>query len=78
MIVKYIYQTAAYGPATIERDRQGRWVVTLGGEALGSYHRPEAALDDLCGGHTFSHSRCPDTSAIGLPDSLHDWTPVSR
>ena len=78
MIVKYTYQTAAYGPAVIELGQQGRWLVTLGGEPLGSYPHPESALDDLCGGHTFSHSRCPDTSAIGLPDSLHDWTSISR
>ena len=54
-------------------NRAGRWQVEVGGEALGSYRSAQQALDDLTGGHTFSHSRCADTSTLGLPDALSDW-----
>lgn len=77
MIVKYIYPTP-YGQASIELTSTGRWNIVLAGEQLGSYHSPESALSDFEGGHTFSHSRCPDTAELGLPDSLLDWARVSR
>lgn len=60
------------GEARIIR-RQGRWKIEIGEEELGAYHTPESALDDLVGGHTFSHSRCSDTSTLGLPDELSEW-----
>ena len=41
-------------------------------EHLGSYHSPEAALDDLVGGYTFSAS-CGDTALLALPDELAEW-----
>lgn len=47
-------------------------------ESLGSYHSAVAALDDLVGGHTFSPSNGLDTSEIGLPDELAEWTFVPR
>lgn len=43
-------------------------------ESLGSYHSPEATLDDLVGGHTFFPSNGVDPSECGLPDVLADWT----
>lgn len=77
MIIKYIYPTR-YGQAAIELTRNGRWNIVLAGEHLGSYPTAESALSDFEGGYTFSHSTCPDTAELGLPDSLLDWTPVSR
>ena len=34
----------------------------------------EMALDDLVGGHTFMPSSGIDTSEVGLPDELSEWT----
>lgn len=51
----------------------GRWLAMYGNENLGSYHRPEAALDDLVGGHTFTPSNGVDTSEVGLPEDLSEW-----
>lgn len=51
----------------------GRWLATFEGESLGSYHRAQAALDDLVGGHTFTPSGGVDTSEAGLPDDLSEW-----
>lgn len=53
--------------------RGERWEAGLGDEGLGSYHRPEAALDDLVGGHTFAPSSGLDTAAVGLPEDLREW-----
>jgi hypothetical protein len=55
-----------------------RFVVLYGDEDLGSYHSPEAALDDLVGGHTFLPSNGLDTSTAGLPDDLSEWEFVHR
>jgi hypothetical protein len=52
---------------------QGRWHAVWENESLGSYHSPEAALDDLVGGHTFTPSSGIDTSECGLPEELSEW-----
>lgn len=57
----------------IWRAPSGKWRIEIGDEDLGGYDAPQPALDDLVGGHTFSHSRCVDTSTLGLPDELGDW-----
>jgi hypothetical protein len=50
------------------------WRMEVGGEVLGGgYRSAQSALDDLYGGHTFSHSACADTSALGVPDDLGAW-----
>lgn len=49
------------------------WRIEISDEDLGGYSSPESALDDLVGGHTFSHSRCADTSRLGLPDDFSEW-----
>lgn len=58
--------------------RGSRWHAEIGEESLGSYATPMQAAEDLAGGHTFSHSRCVDTSVLGLPEDLVDWTFVPR
>lgn len=60
------------GEARILQNR-GRWHAIIAGENLGNYFTPEQALDDLAGGHTFSHSSGVDTSTLGLPDELSAW-----
>ena len=55
------------------RAHGGRFVAMWEDESLGSYHTPEAALDDLVGGHTWSPSSGADSSKAGLPDALSEW-----
>ena len=49
------------------------WRVLVGEEDLGAYGSPEMALDDIIGGHTFSHSSGIDTSTLDLPTDLSEW-----
>lgn len=56
----------------------GRWQVWCDDDALGSYHRPEAALDDLVGNHCFSNRKGLDTSVLGIPRDLSGWRTVVR
>lgn len=58
--------------------RGGNYLVFCGDESLGSYHSPEAALDDLVGGHTFWPSSGVDPSRLGLPTELGAWTLITR
>lgn len=51
----------------------GGWQAMWEDERLGWYHSPEAALDDLCGGHTNLPSSGVDSSECGLPDELSEW-----
>lgn len=60
------------GEARILHDK-GRWQAVITDEPLGSYSKPEQALDDLVGGHTFSHSSGVDTSTLGMPGELSEW-----
>lgn len=53
--------------------RGAYWRIEIDDEDIGGYDSPESALDDLVGGHTFSHSRCVDTSTLGLPDDFSEW-----
>lgn len=62
------------GTCRIIRRPDGSFEVMYGDEGLGSYHSPQQALDDLVGGHTFSPSSGIDTSTMGLPDELSEWT----
>ena len=71
MTYSYFYRTKA-GRFTIEL-ALGRWQVYFENENLGNYATAELALDDLVGGHTWSAS-CGDTSKLGLPSQLSEWT----
>jgi hypothetical protein len=73
MIVAYTYE-ASVGTFAIKLINS-RWCVLFDGDNLGSYAQAWQALEDLVGGHTFSAS-CGDTSKLGLPDELSEWTPV--
>ena len=78
MLVAYWTYRTRHGSWAIARSRDGRWHPVFDGEALGSYHTPEAALEDLAGGYTFWPSSGIDPSECGLPDELGDWTPQFR
>jgi len=68
---RYSYKTSA-GTFHIKISINNRWEICFENECLGSYETAQLALDDLCGGHTFSCS-AGDTSALGLPDEISDW-----
>lgn len=53
--------------------RDMRWHIVFEDESLGGYMSPQHALDDLCGGHTFSCS-AGDTSGLGIPDEISEWS----
>lgn len=55
-------------------ESEGRYKIMYGDENLGSYHSPEAAADDLVGGHTFFPSDGTDPSELAIPEDLGDWT----
>ncbi|WP_381493344.1 hypothetical protein [Sphingosinicella xenopeptidilytica] len=56
----------------------GRWQAVIDGDGVGSYHRPEAALSDMVGGHTSTPSSGIDSGDFDLPDSLRDWNVVTK
>ena len=70
--MKWTFKSRVGSFAIVEE--RGRFIAVFEGEGLGSYHRPEAALDDLVGGHTYSLPGGIDSSTAGLPDDLADWT----
>jgi hypothetical protein len=71
----WMHQTRI-GEARIEPALNNRWNAKLTGEFLGNYATAEHALDDLLGGHVFSHSSGVDTSTLGFPDELSEWQRV--
>jgi hypothetical protein len=64
------------GVFSIMQNRDGRWHATFEDGSLGSYHSPQAALEDLVGGHVDFPDSSVDTSALGLPDELSEWEAV--
>ncbi|WP_299724826.1 hypothetical protein [uncultured Tateyamaria sp.] len=71
----YYYQFyTQQGTVSILPEPAGRWKVMYGEDNLGSYHSPEAAADDVSGGHTFEPSNGVDLGELGIPDDLGDWT----
>lgn len=72
MIVGYYVEEKGHAFA-IKLKTNGRWLAIVDEEALGTYHRPEAALDDLLGGHAGGDI---DTSEYGLPETLRDWQAI--
>lgn len=72
MAIKVYEFKTRVGLASIT-SKNGRWLVYLSEEDLGSYFTPQQAVDDLVGGHTFSHSSGVDTSKLGIPRDVLEW-----
>ncbi len=51
-----------------------RYHVLLTEEDLGNYPSIAHAIDDLVGGHTWSHSTGVDTSTLEIPEDFSEWT----
>ncbi len=56
----------------------GRYVVIWDNQDLGSYHTPEAAVDDVAGGHTFTPSGGTDLGELEIPYDLPEWEFIKR
>lgn len=70
----YYYQYYTHvGTMSLIPEAGGRYKVMFGDENLGSYHSPEAAADDVSGGHTFSPSDGTDLGELDIPDDLGGW-----
>lgn len=69
---RYSFQTIA-GVFYIRLTANAGWEIIFDDDCLGNrYASAQQALDDLCGGHTFSCS-AGDTSELGLPDEILEW-----
>lgn len=60
-------------PVYIAKSSDGRFHVIYMNEALGSYQSAEMAIDDACGGHTFSPSNGTDLGSLNLSEDINDW-----
>lgn len=68
----YSYKTHG-GVFYIRQQISGAWEIVLGDDCLGrGYASAQNAIDDLCGGHTFSCD-AGDTSELGIPDEISEW-----
>lgn len=72
MKVIYRHETPC-GTVFLVPEENGRYKVVFKDEDLGSYHSPEAAADDVSGGHTFSPSSCIDLGELGISADLAEW-----
>jgi hypothetical protein len=75
-IAVYWYFDTPKGRCRIAQAPDGRYHALFRDENLGNYATPQQALDELLGGHTFTHSSGIDTADLGLPDDLSEWTLV--
>lgn len=67
------FYATKYGTFWILPQGNGRWRVWMGQQNLGSYHQPEAGLEDLVGNHCFPNRGGYDTSRLGIPRELERW-----
>lgn len=64
------------GPFLILLTPRDGWQISHDGQVLGGgYGSAQQALDDLVGGHC-DWPGTTDTSTLGLPDDIADWSPV--
>ena len=78
MKATYKYVTPC-GTVFLVPEQNGRYKVVFKDEDLGSYNSPEAAADDVSGGHTFSPSSGVDLGELEIPADVAEWeqTPAS-
>ena len=78
MTFKHLFSfKTTVGTFYVSRSTDGRYHPVFAEESLGSYHSPEAAADDLAGGHTFSASGVKDTSTLGISFDLVEWNKLT-
>lgn len=70
--IAYQYSTR-YGIISLVPTRDGRYIVMFQGENLGSYHSPDAAADDVSGGHTSLPSSGVDLGSLNIPCDISEW-----
>lgn len=73
-VYKFVTRVGPFYLAT----QADRWHVLFEDDSLGSYLSTAHAIDDLCGGHTFSPGGNIDTSELGIPDELSEWERCSE
>ena len=71
-IYYYQYHTSS-GTVSLIPEPGSRYKVMFGDDHLGSYYSPEAAADDVSGGHTFSPSDGTDLGELDIPMDLGEW-----
>ena len=77
MKVLFLYETRL-GPATIRYNpTTSRYLVFLTDEPLDNYHSAEHCAEAIANGRTQAHSLCHDTSVLGIPEELVEWTRIS-
>lgn len=52
-------------------DNNGRWLLCINGDGVGSYYTPEQAADDAAGQHTGHYDY--DISPFAAPEDLGEW-----
>lgn len=55
-----------------------RYHVIFDNESLGGYTTPQEAAWSIAGGHAFSCAGGVDTSTLGIPEDVREWTIVRR
>ena len=68
----YLYHTKVGAFAIIHR--ADRWHITFRNEVLGSYEYAQQAAKDLACGHTSTPPGWLDTSKLGIPEDISEWT----
>lgn len=72
-IIYYYQFHTRHGSISLIPQAQGRYIVMYEEENLGSYNSPEAAADDVSGGHTFSPSSGVEFDELDIPGDLEEW-----
>ena len=67
----FLYRTR-FGTFSIRPGHDGRWMLALGDEALGSYHSPAAAAEDVFMCAT-GHYGWDSQGTVNEPESLVEW-----
>lgn len=65
------------GPVLLRQNSAGTWVFEFDGEVIVGAHTPQAAVDDLVGGHTWSFAHS-SVVASEVSADLRDWQKVTR
>ena len=75
MLYYYQYKTRIGIISLIPKmiDGEIRYSVIFDDDDFGSYHNPQAAAEDVAGGHTFAPGDLTDFGDLGVPEDLGEW-----